>query len=136
MASPALSYSQINAETLLNQEKYSEALSCLNQAQIADPRNADLQLDRVLAYLGLKQLGAALEAADNYLSLAPNSAKAFCMRGIVYEQMGKHDKAVADFSSAIHKDPSYTLAYRNRESAYLHWGKFNKGLADCEKVLR
>jgi tetratricopeptide (TPR) repeat protein len=53
----------------------------------------------------------------------------------VYAKSGQWDKAIADFSDAITRNPKDVTAYENRMSAYLMENKTNEAIADLSKMI-
>ncbi len=51
-------------------------------------------------YVLIRELDQALACADNAVHIAPQAAKAYLVRGEIYERMGHHDLAVADWERA------------------------------------
>ena len=45
------------------------------------------------------------------------------------------DKAIADYSTAIEKDPRYADAYCNRGAAWYNLGQLEKAIADYSRAL-
>ena len=70
------------------------------------------------------------------IRMNPKDARAYCTRGMAYENKGDHDKAIADFTAAILLDPKYAAAYSNRGSAQSSKGEYEKALADLNDALR
>src|SRR5437016_1516742 len=56
------------------------------------------------------------QVATNYL------APVFNRRGIVYARKGDYDKAIADFTDAIHLKPDYAAAFNSRGTIYYYKG--------------
>lgn len=91
------------------------------------------------AYL-LSNSGAATpaQAASLYtaaIKKVPSFFIAYYNRGLTYNDMGKYDKAVADFNRAIEINPAWTDAYRARGDSYRFMGKYAKAMADYNLVL-
>jgi Flp pilus assembly protein TadD len=40
------------------------------------------------------------------IALKPNGAEAYHNRGVIYEKKGLHEKAIADYRSALRLDPN------------------------------
>ena len=48
----------------------------------------------------------------------PNDTESYYNRGIASYEKREYDKAIADFSEVIERDPSHADAYYNRGNAY------------------
>ena len=56
-------------------------------------------------------------------------------RGVLNEQVGDSDRAVADYSEVIKLDPASALAYFNRGNAYDQLGKHDLAIADYSQAI-
>ena len=54
---------------------------------------------------------------------------------MTFWQIGKTDKAIADYSKAIEIDPKYAEAYCNRGVAYGKIEQWDKAIADFNKAI-
>ena len=61
-------------------------------------------------------------------------ARLYNYRGNAYAKMMEYDKAIADYSEAIHFDPNFATAYRNRANAFALQGDAAQATADREKA--
>jgi lipoprotein NlpI len=77
----------------------------------------------------------ALTLAGKAIALEPKNPAPLLFRGRLYETLGKHDQAVADFSAAIALDPKSAPAYYHRGSEQFKRGKIAESLADFDKQL-
>src|SRR5437016_5951869 len=57
-------------------------------------------------------------------------APVFNRRGIAYARKGELDKAIADFTDAIHLEPDYAAAFNSRGTIYYYKGDYDKAIAD------
>ncbi|HET6388710.1 tetratricopeptide repeat protein [Hyphomicrobium sp.] len=60
---------------------------------------------------------------------------AYMNRAIAYAQRGQYNKALADFTAAIHADGSNNFAYYNRGNIYLDMRKPRQAIADYTKAV-
>ncbi len=58
------------------------------------------------------------------------------MRGNAWEEMGQHDKAIADFTEAIKLNPRKALNFYLRAHAWLEKSEFNKAIADFTEAIK
>jgi len=87
-----------------------------------------------LAYLG--QWQAAEDSINEALRLQPYMAIAYNERGNVRRFQRDYENAIADYSSAIHIEPTYHEAYYNRALAYEEKNRFAEAEADLTRTLR
>ncbi|MBN8617997.1 MAG: tetratricopeptide repeat protein [Anaerolineae bacterium] len=87
----------------------------------------------------LKQsINTALEAGDwdtavshlNELIAADPIAAHYVVRGNTHVELGKKQKALADYTEAIRLDPTVAAVFNNRGQLYKQLKKFNEALAD------
>ena len=63
-------------------------------------------------------------------------ALALINRGVVYDHMGQHDRAIRDFDQAVKLAPDLSLAFLNRGVAYLHKGAFDEAIRNFDEALK
>ncbi len=61
---------------------------------------------------------ANIASLTDVVTRNPNDPQAYNMRGSVFGQAGRYDKALADFDKAIGIDANYAQAYANRGLVY------------------
>ena len=69
-------------------------------------------------------------------SSIPRNAVAYFNRGNVYDQMGEHDRAIADYTEAIKLDPTDPDIFNNRGQAYDTKGEYDLAIADYTQPIR
>jgi len=72
---------------------------------------------------------------NDVVSKSPNKARPFGSRGDVYRDLGKADKAIADYSRAIQINPKYATAYHNRGGVYADLKQWSKALSDYSTAI-
>ncbi len=69
------------------------------------------------------------------MSRSPNCYGPFVNRGVIMADAGQYDKAIAEFSAAISRDPEYANAFAGRGGCYLKRHEFDKAHDDCRAAL-
>ena len=62
-------------------------------------------------------------------------ATAYTNRGLAYDQQGRPDLSVEEYSQALDRDPDYIEAYVNRSDAYRSIGLYKEALEDANKAI-
>jgi tetratricopeptide (TPR) repeat protein len=75
------------------------------------------------------------EEKGNFANLRANAAQAYADTAIAAIGRKDYDKAIADYTQAIHIDPKFATAYSNRGSAYGMKGDYDKAIADYTKAM-
>ena len=102
------------------------------------PYNIVEILSLFFVYTGLSlddNSDAEREWYDLAINIQPDNAKAYHLRGNVYEKQGSHQKALDDFSTTIRLNPFIPQAYANRARLYRMRREYPLALADCEAAL-
>jgi len=110
-----------DADELLAQDRFDEALVEYDEAIRIEPKNAPAYNNRGTAYGALGQYDRATDDFDESIRLDPVYAEAYNNRGIVSGKLGQYEKSVEDYGEAIRIEPLYALAYNNRGFAYRWW---------------
>lgn len=110
-----------NAQFLIGQKKYKEAISQLNALIKYNPKNA-------LAYI---------EDITKIISLAPDictKAYWYAERGRINIDQKQYEQAIQDLSTAIALDPCSEV-YASRADAYSQQGQYSKALVDLNSAI-
>ena len=125
-----------------------KAIADYTEALRLDPKNSGILYDRACTYEYEEdhdnaiadcneaiRVGMRLADSDEAIRLGMKKevllgmrlAGVYCIRGLAYERMGDHEKAVADCTEAIRLNPKCGQAYYSRGLAY-------KGLHEDDKA--
>jgi tetratricopeptide (TPR) repeat protein len=74
----------------------------------------------------------AIRLCAEALSLDPNHAMAYLVRGNAYYEKGDYDTAITDYSEAVRLAPRLAAAYDNRGKAYRDMGQLDKADEDWD----
>lgn len=84
----------------------------------------------------LGQTQAALQSFNQAINLAPELADLKVHRGDLYEAIGQVDKAVADYSAALARNPADDATLKKATSLMLLRGQGPEAIRLCEDVLK
>jgi tetratricopeptide (TPR) repeat protein len=86
--------------------------------------------------------GLVLACGSQPVSTPPSSApsplgtaQAYLQRGDSYADRHEYDRAIADYTQAIHLQPDYAEAYNNRGYAYYWQGQYPNAIADYDRAI-
>lgn len=96
---------------------------------------ADELLDKAAAALKKGDATAALTLVNQALAADGKSARAYELRGIVYNQQRKYPESLADFSKALELNPKAADALDRRGSVHFMLGNIKESIADFDKFL-
>jgi tetratricopeptide (TPR) repeat protein len=77
----------------------------------------------------------AIEYLNNAIKLQSDNAKAYCHRGIAYENLGQYQLAIADYNETIRLKSDFADAYSNRGDAYNNLGQYQRAIENCNKAI-
>jgi tetratricopeptide (TPR) repeat protein len=76
-----------------------------------------------------------IEEINRYIARNPNDAYALVDRGSLYHDYGEYDKAIADYSKAIHLDPYNLDAYYFRGMTYGKMREYDRAVRDFRAAI-
>src|SRR5262249_51836647 len=80
-------------------------------------------------------IARALEVFNDDVKRDPATAN-YVARGTVQNELKQFDKAIADFTEAIRRDPNNAIAYSRRGRAWASQKEFSKASADFNAAIR
>jgi len=129
-----LSASLSLALILMQQGKLDEAAILVKQLRAKAPQAVDVTEAQAQLYLLQGNSQEALKLCDDVIQ-ARDSAAGYRVRAGVYAQLREKDKAVADFSQAVAKDPNNARGWLDRAAYYQQIGLQREAAGDLRKAL-
>jgi len=80
-------------------------------------------LEMADAHLDAGELADALRACDRAIEIAPGWTEAHNMRGVVLDEMGRGEEAIAAYEEAVRLDAGFEEAVENLAEARAEWGR-------------
>jgi len=105
----------------IQKRQYDQALAILRQAEQFAPSNANIQVSKAVALLGLNRPSAGVAALERASFIESNNPTIFLRLGEVYQTLGRDDKARNAYRKAVSLRPDYHEA-RSR-IAKMHMAK-------------
>lgn len=100
--------------------------STVSISQLSVPTKARALYEKALQSKAHAKPDDALSKVNAALAICPKFPEALTLRGMLEEDAGKRDEAVADFRQAIQHDGNYVRAYLALASLYNSTGRFNE----------
>lgn len=119
-------------ETYHELEDYAKSLAWAQQ--LDDEFTRTLKLADMLRHLG--RLDEARDAAEEAVRLAPGSADAYNILGIIHRQQGKPELAIEAYHKSIELDPDDSAVRANLGNVLLEKGLLEKAVAAYRDALR
>jgi len=131
--------------TLINQEKYQQAIEQFTKALTLNPNDIQVYSWRRDAYIQLGQYQPAVEDCTLIISIAPRNIPAYIKRCFSHLSLGKYQQALEDSNKAIslislsfkqtHTNSWLSQAYAQQAYAYKALGNSNKAIENYQKAL-
>jgi tetratricopeptide (TPR) repeat protein len=114
---------------------YKKALGYFNSAIELDSlyKNPYQHLSRLYEKSG--EENKAIHAINMYISLAPNEAEPYHMRGKLYLYRNVIDSAIASFEGAVYNKPDYYKSWDHLTWLYLQKREFKKAKMSYERLV-
>lgn len=81
---------------------------------MTDTVTAQHHLEQAYSYENQEKIYEALRECDRAIQLNPDLADAHNLRGIILEQLGDSEEAIAAYQKAIQLQPTFEEAIQNR----------------------
>lgn len=104
-ASSSVSLLLAKAQTLLDMERFSEALNCLQEALALEPSNAEAHFKKGIALERMNRLEPALNSYEEALRLNPRRPIIAAYKARVLAALHRYDEAISVYDSALGKTP-------------------------------
>lgn len=123
---------------LVTQGKTEEAITALEDARKANPKDVNLIITEAQMYIDLKRMDKFEELMQEAIKLDPNNGALFYNLGVVNANAEKYDEAISYYKKAIELRENYGDAYQNLAFAYLNKrvpivNKMNENLSNEKK---
>ncbi len=77
------------------------------------PEKVQRHLERAYAYEESGDLEEALRQCETIIQLAPGLAEAYNLRGVILDELGRKEEAIAAYREAVRLDPTFREAQEN-----------------------
>jgi protein O-GlcNAc transferase len=114
---------------------YDAAAQSFERAIARDPGFLAAMANLVAVDVSRHDLTAAREAADRFVTAAPDSARALYARGLVALQSGDLDGARSDFSKLLQNDSQYAVAHYDLGIVESRSGRYGEARREFQAAL-
>ncbi len=130
-AAPAASPGVIEAQALMNQGQFEQALERLDRHIRSAPQDADARFTRGLVLVRLNRNDDAARAFTDMTRDFPELPEPYNNLAVIYAQQGDYDKAREALERALATHPSYAVAHENLGDIYaaLSAAAYNRALS-------
>ncbi len=97
-----------------------QRIAAAEQIVAREPKNVQAWIQLGNDYFDTHQPRKAIEAYGNALQLAPNDPDVLTDQGVMFRDVGEHDKAIANFEKANQIDPNHTQSLYNLGVVYAY----------------
>ena len=119
----------------MQQGKYTDAESDLDQAIHLSAKNAGNYINRALARFHQNNLRGAMSDYDLALDIDPNNFLGHYNRGLLRAQVGDDNRALEDFDFVLKVEPDNMMATFNRGLLRAQTGDYRGAISDYSKVI-
>ena len=136
---PALSKEQIDSViALYSNGQYQEAIDTIILLTKNYPESSLLNNIAGACYVGLGQLGSAVQSYEKAISIDPEYSKAYFNLGNVLHELsiqglGHLDDPISSFERSIGIDPNFAEAHNNLGNALSEYGRVDLSIKNYEK---
>ena len=140
LASTATASVATDAQALLNQGQFAEALKQLDQHLAKNPQDAEARFTRGLALVRLNRGDEAIKVFADLTRDYPQLPEPYNNLAVLYAQQGDYEKARDALEAALATHPSYATAHENLGDIYaaLAGAAYNRALMldQSNKIVR
>jgi tetratricopeptide (TPR) repeat protein len=101
-----------------------------------DDRSVMTWLARATVRLDLKQYSAAAQDCEIAIQLAPQTTRAYSLRGMCRQNLGDMSGALSDFNEAVRQSPEQPMIYNLRASVHYKLGQYTRAVQDHIEALK
>jgi len=95
----------------------------------------DTQVEGWINRADVQALALALAAASDEIKREP-TARAYALRGKIWQSLHEYDKSLADFDEAIRRDPKQAMFYCDRGTAQSYKQQDDRAISDYTEAIR
>lgn len=116
-------------------QRVEEAVEDFRRALELAPTHLAARMALCSALAATDDLQAAEDAYKTAVETFPSSPLVFNNRGMFYQNLGRNEQAILDFSHAISLDQNYVQAYLNRGFTFIQTADYEAAIGDFNSAL-
>jgi tetratricopeptide (TPR) repeat protein len=113
-----------------------KAVELLRKAIVADPRKVKYYLDFAALSFNHQSFDVGVDMLNVGLKQAPEAARLYVARGILYIQLAQYEKGQADFQTAMRLDPGQASGAVAQGMAQIQQSNLDQALATVKSQLK
>jgi tetratricopeptide (TPR) repeat protein len=114
--------------SLVDQEKYKEAIKAYDEAIRIDPNYAEAWFNKGVAYDRQSNSSDAIGAYNKATDINPQYAEAWYNKGNDFVDLGKDNEAIKAYNKAIEINPNNADAWYNKGHVFDRMGKYSEAI--------
>lgn len=123
-------------QTLLELQRYQDALNDYNRAVELKPEYAEAWKSKGTTLLGLKRYQDALDAYDKAIQIQPNYWEAWNGRGQALKYLQRYEEAIASFDSALKIQPNSLDAWNDKGNVQIQLQHYSEAITSFDKAIK
>lgn len=112
-----------------------EETKIYNTRKNLEKTKAKSHIQKAIALKKKKKYKEAILELETALSIKPDYAWAYSIKGLCHNGLKQYENAVTSFSKAIELSPKFQIVYRNRAFTHKKLKLYDKAIADYSKAI-
>ncbi len=125
-----------NANSLLANGAYDQAISKYRKIVSRDPGNFEAQFNIAIAYLNWERYSNAITEFNKAVRVNPNSGEAWSNLAYAYEKQGQSEKAADALSRAVASNPNNVTVRMNLAAVYAQKNRYDQAIAQYKQIIQ
>ena len=100
------------------------------------PKSSEQLWEKALEAYEREDWDSAINLLTEVISMEPNCAEIYSLRGDAYAKKGEYDRALEDCDQAVRLAPENAGAYLLRGDIYREKGEYDRALEDCDQAVK
>ena len=126
---------QKQSTLLVDQKRFDEAISCIDEAIKLEPNNVDVWMDKGYILYVAQKFAESLVCIDKLLELNPNDSNVWNFKSALLHDIGKFEESLSCINQAIKLEPNRALYLHNKSGTLKQLEKFPESLSCIDQAI-